>query len=503
MSVSKLIGFIRHPQDHSLKLQSMRSALYSIAGRGGSHLLRMAGSLVLTRLLFPEAFGLMATVTVVLAMVQLFSDMGVRTSIIQNPRGGEPAFLSTAFILSTGRGALLAMFICAIAAPLSMYYGQPGLRGLLVVMALNPLIVSFENPAMSLFIKNFRVERQVAFEIAVQALGLAATVALAWTLRSAYALAWGAVLSSAVRVAWSYSMHPFRPSLTWDTEAGRELFGYGKFIFLNTMITWAAMNVDVLLIGKQLDMERLGLYNLGKNFADLMPTFGLQIIGQSFFPAISSIAHDRPRIMRVYRRFAAFSIAVAAPAGVLLAAFSGDIMGMLYDTRYAAAAVPMLWLCLAVPLRLLSIIAGTTLLAAGRPGLETVSMIAGLAAMAAGIPAGIALGGLQGAAIGVAAATCVTAAAESACLWLGLKCSPWVTLRPWLQGLVSCGAAAGAYHLLRPALDGGSWHNLVFMTAAAAAGLAASGAVYVLFEGLHPFRDKAPRVRRGEAHEAA
>ena len=493
MNLSMLLNFIRNPQDQSLKLQSMRSAFYSIVGRGGGHFLRMVGSLILTRLLFPEAFGLMATASVVLAMVQLFSDTGVRTSIIQNPRGGEPQFLNTAFIISIARGFLLALIICAIAVPLSLYYDKPELKLLLLVMALNPLLVSFENPAISLFVKKFRVERQVFFEIGIQALGLVTSVLLAWVLRSVYALAWGAVLASVFRVAGSYYMHPFRPALAWDKDAGRELFGFGKFIFLNTMITWATMNIDVLLIGKLLDMDQLGLYNLGKNFADLVPTFGLQIIGQAFFPAISSIAHDLPRIMRVYRRFAAFAIAVAVPGGLLLAFFSGDIMRILYDPRYFSASLPMFWLCTAVAFRLMSIITGTTFIAAGRPGLETISMTAGLAAMAVFIPLGIRLGGLQGAAMGVAGATAVTAASESICLWLALKCSPAVALRPWLQALLGMAALSGLFYLLRPVLAGPAFYNVPFMLVMTAAGLLVSGGIYVLFEGFHPFRDEAGR----------
>ena len=494
MNTSKLFDFIRNPQDHSLKLQSMRSAFYSIVGRGGGHFLRMAGSLVLTRLLFPEAFGLMATASVVLAMVQLFSDTGVRTSIIQNPRGGEPQFLNTAFIISIARGFLLTLIICAIAVPLSLYYEKPELRMLLVVLSFNPLLVSFENPAMSLFVKKFRIERQVFFEIAIQALGLITSVALAWMLRSVYALAWGAVLSSLFRVAGSYYMHPFRPALAWDREAGRELFGFGKFIFLNTMITWATMNIDVLLIGKLLNMDQLGLYNLGKNFADLVPTFGLQIIGQAFFPAISSIAHDLPRIMRVYRRFAAFAMAVAVPAGLVLAFFSGDIMRILYDARYFSASIPMFWLCAAVTFRLIIIITGTTFIAAGRPGLETIAMSAGLAAMAVFIPLGIRLGGLQGAAIGAACSIAVTAIAESLCLWLAMKCAPAVTLRPWLQALLATIAVGGLYFLLRPVLSSAAFYNIPFMVIMSAAGLLASAGIYVLFEGLHPFRDEASRT---------
>jgi O-antigen/teichoic acid export membrane protein len=493
MNFSKLSGFIRRPQEHSLKLQSMRAAFFSIVGRGGGHFLRMVGSLVLTRLLFPEAFGLMATASVVLAMVQLFSDTGVRTAIIQNPRGGEPEFLYTAFFISIIRGFLLCIIICGLAVPLSRYYRQPELAWLLLVMAINPLLVSFENPAVSLFIKKFRVERQVLFELAIQALGLVTSVLLAFILGSVYALAWGSVLSSLYRVAGSYYIDPFRPRLIWDREAGRELVGFGKFIFLNTMITWATMNIDVLLIGKLLGMEQLGFYNLGKNFGDLVPLFGLQIISQAYMPALSSVAHDLPRIMRIYRRFAAFSVALAAPAALLLAFFAPDIIRLLYDPRYASAAVPMFWLSGAVLFRLTSIVTGTTFITVGRPGLETISMAAGLAAMAVFIPAGIALGGLSGAAVGAASAVVVTAAAESLILRMALRCDLAVVLRPWVQSLAAMALISGLFLILKPILAGTALYNLPFMLVMAAAGVLVSGGIYVLFEGWHPFQDTALR----------
>ncbi|MBF0119515.1 MAG: oligosaccharide flippase family protein [Desulfobacterales bacterium] len=485
MNISKILDFIRNPQEHSLKLQSMRSAFYSIVGRGTGHFLRMAGSLILTRLLFPEAFGLMTTVSVILAMVQLFSDTGVRTSIIQNPKGGEPNFLNTAFIISVARGFLLAVIIVSISLPISLYYGKSDLNRLLLVMAINPLLVSFENPAMSLFIKKFRIERQVFFEITIQFLGLITSIALAWILRSVYALAWGAVLASAYRVAGSYYIHPFRPSLLWDKEAGRELFGFGKFIFLNTMITWATMNIDVLLIGKLLNMENLGYYNLGKNFADLIPTFGLQIIGQAFFPAISSIAGDIPRVMRIYRRFTAFAMAVAIFSGAALALFSNEIISLLYDMRYLNAKIPMFWLSVAVPFRLMSIITGTTFIAIGRPGLETISMAAGLISMAIFIPVGIKIGGLAGASIGTAGAVALTAITESLCLWIVLKFSFVITLRPWLQGALSVSLIIVIYILIKPLFS-----NIYFLITVLITAITASGGFYLLFEGLKPFKDE-------------
>lgn len=87
----------------SLKILSIRSAIWSFLGKGGSHLIRIAGNLVLTRILFPEAFGLMATASTVVLVVQLFSDTGMNIAIIQNPRGDEPEYLNSSWVIKIFR----------------------------------------------------------------------------------------------------------------------------------------------------------------------------------------------------------------------------------------------------------------------------------------------------------------------------------------------------------------------------------------------------------------
>jgi len=208
-------------------------------------------------------------------------------------------------------------------------------------------------------------------------------------------------------------------------------------------------------------------------------------------PAVSSVLHDLPRVMRIYRRFAAFSVALAAPAALLLAFFAPDIIGLLYDPRYANACIPMFWLSGAVLFRLTSIVTGTTFITVGRPGLETISMAAGLAAMALFIPAGIALGGLSGAAAGAASAVVMTAAAESLLLRIALKCELTTVLRPWVQALCVMALISGLFRVLRPVLSGTALHNIPFMLVMAATGALASAGIYVLFEGRHPFQDRA------------
>ena len=94
-----------------LKQRAIRGAIFTTVGYGSVQAIRLASNLILTRILFPEAFGLMAIILVFMQGVAMFSDLGVGASIIQNKRGDDPVFLDTAWTVQGIRGAFLFLIL--------------------------------------------------------------------------------------------------------------------------------------------------------------------------------------------------------------------------------------------------------------------------------------------------------------------------------------------------------------------------------------------------------
>lgn len=114
--VSRVKSFLKMG-GNGLRQRAMRGAVISLGGTAGHQVMRLLSNLALTRLLFPEAFGLMALMQTFMIGLQMFSDIGLRPSIIQNPRGEEPDFLNTAWTLQVARGVVLWLGACALAWP--------------------------------------------------------------------------------------------------------------------------------------------------------------------------------------------------------------------------------------------------------------------------------------------------------------------------------------------------------------------------------------------------
>jgi len=97
-----------------MKARAIRGTALSIGTFGGSQIIRLGSNLILTRLLFPEAFGLMALMQVFILGLEQFADMGITPAIVQSKRGDERAFLNTAWSFQVARGFVLWLLACLL-----------------------------------------------------------------------------------------------------------------------------------------------------------------------------------------------------------------------------------------------------------------------------------------------------------------------------------------------------------------------------------------------------
>jgi hypothetical protein len=116
------VAVSKTPRPSSAKQTARRGSLWTLGGYGVSQVIRLASSLILARLLFPEAFGLMALVNVFMQGLEMLSDLGIGPGIIQNKRGAEPKFLRTAWTLQIIRGFVLWGITLLLARPVAAFF---------------------------------------------------------------------------------------------------------------------------------------------------------------------------------------------------------------------------------------------------------------------------------------------------------------------------------------------------------------------------------------------
>ncbi len=427
----QLIKTFREPD--GLRSKTLVAAFWSLIGSVGRGGIRLASNLILTRLLVPEDFGLMATAMVVVTLIQILSDTGVKTALVQNPRGHEPVFINNSFIIAIGRSLLLFVILWFLKAPMAQYFGIPQLESVLSILSLAVILEGFLNPALPLLIKSLKIQKQVIYAVGSQFVGFVFTLMLAILFRSVLALAVGYALTSLSRVVISYLVFPYRPRLVWDKVVGKELFHFGKYILLNTLVTWTALNIDRLIIGKVLGMEKLGIYNLALYLGVFASDILVQVFAQSYFPAMSSIAHDLKKVTRIYGQTVRSTIWIATPLLLLLALLSDTVVAILYDPRYAEAGIVLFWIALRSTIQTLNHIQSGTILALGKPLQVSISNALGLVLLVLSLPGLSMLWGLSGSGVALLLSMLLITAVQSVFLIKTLQFPVSLVLKPWLN----------------------------------------------------------------------
>jgi O-antigen/teichoic acid export membrane protein len=388
----------------SLRVRASRGTLALLGGQFGAQILRLVGNLVLSRLLFPEAFGLAALVMVVLFGLDQIFNVGIQASIMRHERGDERPFLDTAWTIQVARGVALWMVGLALAPLVARFYGKPELADLVRVASFAAVLMGLTSTKLFTLTRRLELERRVAIDLMGQAAALIFMVAFAWRHRSVWALVLGGLVNQAAIVLLSHAWLPGpRNRFAWDPEAARELFGFGGWVFASSGLSFTANQFEVVMLGRLIPAGPLGVYSVGSMLPNLLRDVLSRLAASVLAPALSEA--NRESASSVRARYAA-ARRVTLPAGLLIALGAAVVapafFGLLYDPRYADAG----WIAQLSLLRFwfayLQVTGCSTLLALGDARTWAVSSAVGTVGVAAGCLLGFQVAALPGVLVGTA-----------------------------------------------------------------------------------------------------
>lgn len=400
--------------------RAMRGSLFSAGGQIIGLGVRLASNLLLTRLLFPEAFGVMALVQMVLMGVQLMSDFGLQHAIGGNKRGDDPDFLNTAWTLQVARGVILWLVCCALALPIAQVYGAPELAVMLPVAGLSLLITGLITTRFDTAVRHLALGQVTLIELTSQLGGILIMVVLAYLTRSVWALVWGGVATSVIKVVLAQVWLPgLRNRPRWEKSSATALLRFGSWTFLSSTGSFALMQGDKAILGIWLSLQELGVYNVAVTMASVPTLLFVTVVGRVFVPLYRGVREDGTPAARAKLQRLRFGLTGVILTGLAILALTGvPLMGWLYDARYAAAgAIVVIFACAQMPI----VIMGSYDYAALSNGDSRGMFIAqGLRAVAQSLALliGVQVAGILGALIGygVAAVLCLPCG-----VWLARK----------------------------------------------------------------------------------
>lgn len=395
----------------SLSRRSLASGFWSLAEVGIGNCIRLASNLILTRLLMPEAFGLMAMVTTVQIGISLLSDVGIRQSVIRSERADDPDFLRTAWTVQVMRGAVIAVLVFAVGLTLRTFgplfaapgtvYSDPLLPALIMASALAILVDALASTNALLAHRHMDFRRVTLVGLAAQVVGTTAMVALALYWASVWALIIGAFVGSCLRTLLSHLVFAgptMRPA--WNLEIRGELWRFGRWIIGSSAMGFLTKHADRLILGALLPSSSLGLYMIALLWVQAYGTALSKLGSQVGLPALSEVRRSRPSDLPKALRKSLRALDLLCLPGVFFFLVLGPaFIRLLYGEAYHDAGEFMPLLALLILAQRFSLFSAL-LMAEGRSFQMMLSTSAGAVAVCVAIPLGYLWLGVTGAIAG-------------------------------------------------------------------------------------------------------
>lgn len=368
-----------------------------------TNLLRALSSVVLTRLLVPEVFGISGVIASIAFTFTMVSDLGFQPFVVRHPHGDKPRFLDTVWTMAILRSILLTCLLVALAPTIAGLFGKPELATVIAVSALTFLIEGFASLSLLTALRNRMVLRLSLLELGVLVVQIGLSFVLAYFWRNYWAILVSMLTASMVKTLLSYLV--FSNSvrrLRVDPLYLRELWAFARFVTGSSMITLLLLQGDRFLLGRIMSLDDFAFYVLAVNLAGAPLAFASSYGARILFPTYAKAWHDKEENLRelFYEKRRIPSLIYSFVAGGLIGS-APLVIAILYDPRYVQAAHYFQILAIAPLFALISNSGTETLTATGHIKITFQANVVKLVWFCLATPAGYILWGITGIVVAV------------------------------------------------------------------------------------------------------
>lgn len=361
-----------------------RHALWNIAQFGAGKLVTFVSTMVLARLLAPEAFGLVAMALLAINVFDRLKDLGVGSALVQSPESFR-RIAPTGATLTAGTSVGLGVLCVVFAPQFADLLGDGRLTPIVRALALSLVVSGLSVLPDSALRRRLRFRERTVPELGGTVVKAVVSIGLALLGVGVWSLVWGQVAASVLTtiVYWVLFLRT-RPGrvLGWSTATAGGLLRYGTSISGIALLALVLDNIDYFVVGRRLGATELGYYTMAFRLPELLVVNVCVVIGQVLFSSFSRLQEDQSSLRRQYLEAAGVVAMITVPLGFGLAAAAPAVINVVLGAQFAPA-IPLLE-CLGVSAACysLSFHVGEVYKATGRTGLMLWLSVARLACFA-------------------------------------------------------------------------------------------------------------------------
>ena len=319
-----------------VRRKAIRGGMAKLCGQGVLLGLRLLFLVVMARLLDPADFGIVAMVTVVTGIYELFATAGLSAATVQRATITDEQ-LSSLFWVNLLVGVALGV-LCLVTAPILVaFYHEPRLTWIAAALAVGFVVAGAGVQHMALLQRQMRYGLLAAIEILANVASIAVGLLLAFFGFGYWALVATSVVLRAVMTlsVWlATSWMPGRPHSAPEIHA---LLRFGATITANNFVIYTGYNFEKALVGRVWGADALGLYGRAFQIVDIPSANLMSAVGGVAFSALSRIQDDPARIKRYFLKGYSILNAMTIPTTMFCAMFAEEIILVVLGPKWVEA----------------------------------------------------------------------------------------------------------------------------------------------------------------------
>lgn len=380
-----------------LKGKALRGGVARLCGQGLNFSLRLGFMIIMTRLLDPKDFGLVAMVTAVTGIYGIFTNAGLSLATIQRAEISNDS-ISTLFWVNILVGLVLTL-LCAASAPILVsFYREPRLFWITEALALGFLINGAGVQHSALLQRQLRYVTQTVIDAITQIASIATGIGMAFAGMGYWALIGATLVSASVSSGALWIVVAWVPGLPHWNSRVRSMLRFGVVSMLNSLTVYVAYNLEKVLLGRFLGADMLGIYVRAGQLVRFPTDYLNGAIGSVTLATLSRLQGEPDRLRNYFLKSYSLAVSLTLPITIFCAIFANEIILILFGRNWILAAPvlqllaptvlifgminPFAWLLYAMGLQKRSLLTGLAILP-----IATCAYVAGLSHGATGVAA--------------------------------------------------------------------------------------------------------------------
>jgi O-antigen/teichoic acid export membrane protein len=321
-----------------IKERTVRGGLAKICAQAANFLLRVGSLMVLARLLDPADFGLVAMVTAITGVLNIFRDFGLSAATVQRGTITDEQ-MSSLFWINTMAGAILGFLALAMAPVLATFYREPRLFWVTVALASGFLINAAGVQHFAFLERQMRFPALSAIEFLSQLASAIVGIGMAVGGCGYWALVGMSVTSTAAYTICVWLTTGWVPGIPSRGVEVRSMLRFGGTATLNGLVVYIAYNFEKVLLGRFWGADALGFYGRAYQLINI-PTENINSsIGAVAFAALARLQDDPTRLKNYFLKGYSLVLAMTLPITIAFGLFADDIILIVLGPKWQDAAV--------------------------------------------------------------------------------------------------------------------------------------------------------------------